>query len=659
MIIGRKKINSLQSRFWLGNDTFDVGDEIREGGINNRDTAIKAIKLNKYKKSIENFVKILTGKDIMVHFCGTDSFTDYKTITISADINIKNFDVAVGLAMHEAAHCIHTTHDEKTEGSVIREMMAILGAQSHQIQHVLEKHFKTVINIIEDRRIDRIIYDNAPGYRGYYEKLYQYYFMTDAMNKYARSKVCLQENVMQEYCNRLTVIVNPNLNLNALPHLKEIYEIIDIEHIDRLKNYFDTIGLAYTVFEIIVKSVKDNEINKQAQLQMPDVSEQNSDSITMTEQEINSEKNPTPDTKISAADISKIQRDITVANNIVCNNTDGSVKKRVTKSLKRDLVMVEKTNADLVPIKLEEGTFAETVFYKTVPLNTINECCIINEGTHSIPSIFRSNTCPSVRLLIPFVKKGLSQGSQLGKMLKVHNETNTLINTRQRRGNLDKRLLHSVTFNEDVFSTKVTEYCKDVDIHISLDGSGSMGGEKWQKAIQMTVAICKACSMTEHIHVVVSMRWSSHIIEQYIIYDSAKHKASNIEMLFSYISPRGSTPEGFAFAALIKEKYIVPSTLKTDSYFINFSDGQPNDIKCFGNKHMFVDVVEFAHKQVEVIRSMGIEVLSFFISSSTVNDSVIAIFKGIYGNDAVVVSPNDLPKLARELNKMFIKKIIA
>jgi len=52
---------------------------------------------------------------------------------------------------------------------------------------------KTLINIIEDRRIDNFIYKTAPGYRGYYEALYDKYFNAKIIDKGLKSDEYIDE----------------------------------------------------------------------------------------------------------------------------------------------------------------------------------------------------------------------------------------------------------------------------------------------------------------------------------------------------------------------------------------------------------------------------------------------------------------------------------
>ena len=52
-----------------------------------------------------DFVRIVTGKDIPVRYTQSgDSYTDGDVVTISASLKDKDFDPAVGLALHEGSH---------------------------------------------------------------------------------------------------------------------------------------------------------------------------------------------------------------------------------------------------------------------------------------------------------------------------------------------------------------------------------------------------------------------------------------------------------------------------------------------------------------------------------------------------------------------------
>ena len=79
--------------------------------------------------------------------------------------------------------------------------------------------------------------------------------------------------------------------------------------------------------------------------------------------------------------------------------------------------------------------------------------------------------------------------------------------------------------NENVFSQIQKERYNKANLHLSIDGSGSMSGGKFEKAIKSAVAMCKAADMAGNIDVTVDVRWTNKdkpIVV--IIYNSKKDK---------------------------------------------------------------------------------------------------------------------------------------
>ena len=51
---------------------------------------------------------------------------------------------------------------------------------------------------------------------------------------------------------------------------------------------------------------------------------------------------------------------------------------------------------------------------------------------------------------------------------------------------------------------------KKANLHISVDASSSMGGEKWEKTMTNVVVICKAVDMISNLNVQVTFRCTSN-----------------------------------------------------------------------------------------------------------------------------------------------------
>jgi hypothetical protein len=97
--------NSPASSFWLD-------ENVKQMMISNRALNAGSEKERTISKYYEfatvakNFISILTKKNIPVKYAGPDSATDGEFIILSTDIS--NFDINIGLALHEASHIVYT-----------------------------------------------------------------------------------------------------------------------------------------------------------------------------------------------------------------------------------------------------------------------------------------------------------------------------------------------------------------------------------------------------------------------------------------------------------------------------------------------------------------------------------------------------------------------
>ena len=96
------------SSFWMDDEWDNRSKFSGLGEKNNSSDMVKLIKLSNYRRAVTNFVKIVTQRDIPVNWAGSESYTNGEAITLSTDIKDTNFDVTVGLALHESSHIVLT-----------------------------------------------------------------------------------------------------------------------------------------------------------------------------------------------------------------------------------------------------------------------------------------------------------------------------------------------------------------------------------------------------------------------------------------------------------------------------------------------------------------------------------------------------------------------
>ena len=296
------------------------------------------------------------------------------------------------------------------------------------------------------------------------------------------------------------------------------------------------------------------------------------------------------------------------------------------------------------------------------------KCVVIDRITESLIEsgmcevLARSYFSDSLRMG-ETIAEGMRLGTMLGKKLKVRNESRDTKWSRKDSGRIDKRLIAELGFgNSRVFSTTFTDSYADAHLHISIDASGSMSGDKWMNTIKATVAISKAASMIEGLTVDVSVRYTnyggysrrrSERPAVLIAYDSRKNKISHIKKYWKNLYVAGTTPEGLCYQAIM-DKISVGSNDK-DSYFLNFSDGMPmfsnDDLDYYHDK-----AINHTKKMVGDIRKKNVKVLSYYIGGEYDSDRYMGDFKKMYGKDAKFIDVNSVSALAKTMNKKFLEK---
>lgn len=686
------KQKQMTSGFWLNQDFID---RISEKG-NGKD----AVALAGYKRAVSNFVRIVTGENIPVKFSSNNqSYTNGKVVTISTSSDPKDFDSNVGLALHEGSHIKLTNFDTL---KYLTDTLA-RAEYDHIVLPMIEKYsqadrwdacqyvayrLKDIINVVEDRRIDNFVYRTAPGYRGYYNALYDKYFNHKIIDKGLQSTEYRTED-WDSYMFRLINITNPNRDLTALKGLQEIWDVLDLDNIDRLQSTDDALNVAVRIFQIIESNIPKPEAKEDQEQEggeeqggqgkgqgqggkqpkaetredddddgsgsdgedSHDTGEDNYKGGSKGNQDGQDEGDGYDDEGDEDGDeleLTDKQKD--QLRKIMRQQEDflqGRVKKK-NSNKKLDNTVEALDTGDVDTVDVDAGPFKKSVIVvRNVTPNMIQnvECGMWWRSKNAV------NGCSSMA-----VKEGMILGTLLGKRLKVRAESRDTKFNRLRSGKIDKRMIASAGFgHEGIFQKLETFSYTPSIIHISIDNSGSMGGDKMHQAVKTATAIAKACSMIENMDCVISYRCDTHFAGTYrdsplmvVAYDSRKHKLVQFNQVVQYIGTGGTTPEGLCFDAVMDE--IIKDAKGKDAYFLNFSDGEPYSGSYYGQ-------IAFDHtrKQVQKMIANSIKVISYFIGHA--GGSSKNNFVHMYGKDATFIDVNSVTEVSKTMNKKFLEVV--
>tara|TARA_R100001463_G_scaffold2754_6_gene11399 strand:+ start:3128 stop:5158 length:2031 start_codon:yes stop_codon:yes gene_type:complete len=668
------------SNYWIGNMTGSVDAWWREDDDQPKKKGKDVIALAGYRKAISNYVNIVTGRsDIRVKFAGNDSFTDGKTVTLAANLNDKNFDPSVGLALHEGSHIVHSNFEFlKDLKQHIAKRFDIdygglpYGSQEQQDFHEMVPRIKALLNYVEDRRIDYKTFKSAPGYKNYYHSMYDKYFNFRAINKGLKSKDYRDPSEYDHYEFRIINFTNPNTDLDALPGLRFIYNTINLKNISRLTSTEDAFNVAADVYEIIMMHMTQKQEDVTSEDAESTIDENGAESASDSASSNEGTTVDTGDTPMEAEEGDSTQEnELSASEHATIDKaiqkqkdfTEGKLKKsKLSKKDQKQVESVEKSGAYHKEVKVKDsdrwGNKVDSKV-KVIVVPKLSDALLEDAKSYRHESLgYALMTSGRYNNLEGPVSQGITLGKKLGKKLQIRNEERTTKWTRQESGRIDKRLIAELGFdNGNVFSHSFTTKYNDAYLHISVDASGSMSGDYFESAIKSAAAIATAADMVGNIHVQVTVRTTmntSHDPLLAVVYDSKVNKIVHIKKFWKYLDAKGTTPEGLCFAAI--EKQILSDSNGRDAFFLNLSDGMPY----FGNADVDYcgsTAINHTRNEVEKLRKSGINVLSFFIAREDGyrRESTIEDFKKMYGQDASFIDPTNLTSLAKVLNNKFLQ----
>ncbi len=559
--------------------------------------------LAQVQRGITNFVKILTGKDIPVEYATSgDSMTDGETVYIAANLKEDTIDYTVGLALHEASHVLLTDFEylNKEKGTVLKRV--------HNIPEEDHDNVFTLINFVEDKRIDNFVYSTAPGYQHYYEELYRKSFYNSVIDDNLKTDN-FTTPTWDAYFFRIINIFNRNSNLDALPGLKEVCDLLTYNRIRLMESTQDAVKVAIEIYNIIKPYIQEEEKEDEEDKPLNNQEHKTREQVERQKNFINSQYR----------------------------------KKRVHKKVKEQVNKLANSDTKINNYPLSQNTSIPTLItknweeYFTGPFNHNEEA----------------------------VNKGLLLGKQLLKKLKVRNTVKKDIFENQKKGKLNSSKLYQAPFNENLFYRIEKEDYKNIFIHISLDLSGSMRGEKLTQTIQTAVAIAYAACNIKGFDVEVSLRGtidpsrskSMHSSNQVPLlayaFNSKKDSVKKLQR-FKKLITCGMTPEGICLDQIRKD--LPTPSYYQEIYLVNISDGLPNISSASYN---FSTAINHTAKVVNEYKKDNIGLLSYFIHDTwDKTQKAEGTFKTMYGKSAKYINVNNISLVANSINNLLLSNTI-
>ena len=658
--------------------------------------------LAQYQRAITNFVHILTADPtikVQYNSAGNNS-TDGRTINLSATMKEEDFDANVGLALHESSHILYTDFTKSITEFQYPNVDKILPDEtasklrendSETKQTILgrtfgwegyKQNFKTILNIVEDLYIDAMTYSNAPGYRAYYKSLYHKYFGDDKISRgFWQPDMC--QPTMDNYMFHLCNFRSPARNLKALPELETIWNLIDMRNIRRLSDQQDRIDLAYKVYSTMIGQIAEYQVNDSQQDtdgndegdgEQGDFGGEDGFGDSQSNGSVGTNSQWTPPTPDADDNIKPLSdKQIEQLRKLVEKQKD-FINGQLTKSKlsKQDVSKVDAfASVDMNQNNVAKGFEDDhgRVHTNGIKVYTIKRLTekFMQSDVSAPFGVYAHYSTWKTQQNAKEIEKAISLGKLLAKRLQIRNEERVDKSTRLRSGKIDKRLLHEIGFdNYEIFNKISINKYKDSYIHLSIDASGSMQGDKFNESVKLAAMFATASKLIRNLRVVVTARstinqnyygYSNNKSKSdmnetpYIVYlfDSKQDGIADIRRIFPRLYSTNTTPEGLTFEAIMNDIY--KESTNTDAFFINLCDGQPYMSKEISKYNLFryagQPAQDHSRRQVDRMRSHGINVLTYFIGRKYDFEDVLKCYKT---NCHHLANAEELNKVVQSMN---------
>lgn len=688
-------IRKQHSTFWMGNDVNDLARDMEVGSID----AIE--RLRKVQRGVGNLIKIVTGTEVpVVYSSGQQSYTDGKSVVLSASPDPTILDAMCGTALHEASHIVKSSEALKflpdmhqqfatmvkdTELPALAKKLGLslvpatsttlkpdpnAPKMTQQQGETVVQHVQMVMNVLEDRRIDLWQYQQAPGYQPYYDAMYNEYWHSSKIDAALKSSD-FREKTVENYGMFVINMTNPNWDSNALPALKEIRKIANLSEAGleargdedpgfktwrgelrqapiNLNKFPKLFADAVRIVELMYKNSDAVQNSNKKDPQEPEEGEGGENGGDLP----NMDNGGPPSRK-------QVREAIARQKKFLSHDTS---KAQLDDTSKAQLDQMEQTKATVTDVEgdfLPKNVKARVIIYR--------DCTKKAVQADAFPFKYGRNYYGgrSAGGRNHEMETALTQGIRLGQVLshrlRIMSDEKPLTFNHQKHGRLDKRRVAALGHGgEDVFSFTIIEKMKPANLWIDIDFSGSMQGTKVRQAMTLAIAVAFAAAKTRTLNVTIAVRdGGNDVANVAILYDSRKHQFSRLREIVPFIDAAGGTPESLCFEAVKSE--ILKSYGNERKYFINLSDGAPGHGFTYKGAHYSYGS-ESAYKHCRQLmnefRQSGIEVMSYFIGDSHSGMSGMnenPAFKKMYGTDARFINPESVTAIANTINKMLLK----
>jgi len=404
-----------------------------------------------------------------------DNYTDMRrnAIVIDGDLissDDSKLDILAGLGIHEKLHCVHSHALVDWQREVRSRLCDSDGER---------ELFQSISNIIEDEYIERQLAKTCAGYVHYLEKTKDHFFseesssLTDSTDKYTDVVNTLLMLV------RYPSMISEDRKKKHAPHIRFFARALTTG-IDSRDNTFKAIESCYRYLVKVATKMADTKTPEEMMEEAAKATDKRMIGIDEDAMELSTEDRKRIYESMLRDEVKHIERreknkdDIRI-DSVVSRLSGHDSAESLDKGLS---LSISDTLRDL-----EDSDYTETEMPKALVYKRQKRITWRRASSDSITKATYTKDKKSVKVQINKLKKKIDLYGNIQKL--------TIRN--QKRGRLDKRLLHKIPMGmTDLFRADIVNEDKPLDICLLVDESGSMGSYTMSSARQAAIALKEA-----------------------------------------------------------------------------------------------------------------------------------------------------------------------
>ena len=625
--------------WWGGSGSFTS----QWGGGWSSANADREARMLKHKRHLDSLCKVVspTVKHTL-NFSTNRSYSNMERGTIFVDgsllhDNDDKLDVVAGLSIHEKLHLVHTQPLIKWEKNYTYEK---------RLSGVESKLLHNIGNIIEDEFIESQLAKTHAGYVNYIQKVKEHYF-----DKHGE-KIEKCKDPFGDVLNTLLAMVRYPQAITKerrKKHAKHIQFFARAltnalrsreESLVAIESLYDYMRQLAKKQAEASKDIDEEEMMRRAEEKLEDILE-TYDKSGMSEE-------------LSKKDIESMRdRLFTDEKKDAERHSrygDQRIIREGTEAMTDELVDYEKTMGKISDalssaIKdLEDSDYSEERWDKGKSLG-------LKTGTKITWRNQKASTERHRELYGEALTQMKGVISGLKRRIDLYGDTKMHTIRNQKRGKLDKKMLHKIPLGrDDLFKNVIVDADKPLDVCLLVDESGSMGHSKMIKARQTAIALREALKDNQALslwvfgHTADGYEWDGKGDTNMSVYWSPTYQ-TDINAMGS-MRARSENRDGMAIlssADRVKNESPSPSSNKL---MIVISDGEPS-----ADRYRGYTALDHTKKVVSHLEGQGWNIIQIGIAGSRI-ESMGKMFKNwIYVEDDSQL-PNQVGRVVRKVIKV-------